>query len=82
MPPAQQKSRTVSGIFPGNGFDEQRLLEYKAYAESNSNHPCSFAVFASVKTYYLLKLISRKRNGGLRKSKDRGITEMENIQAI
>lgn len=29
----------VSGIFPSNGFDEKKILEYAAYAEYHSNHP-------------------------------------------
>lgn len=31
----------VTGIYPGQGFTEEELLEYAAYAESYSNHPIS-----------------------------------------
>ncbi len=39
----------VSGIFPANGFDEQKLLEYTAYAESNSNHPIAKSIVEAYK---------------------------------
>lgn len=31
----------VTGIYPGQGFTEEELLEYAAYAESYSSHPIS-----------------------------------------
>lgn len=34
----------VSGIYPSEGFERQRLLELAAYAESTSNHPLARAV--------------------------------------
>ncbi len=37
----------VSGIFPAPGFDEKTLLEYTAYAESNSNHPIAKSIVAA-----------------------------------
>lgn len=38
----------VTGIYPGQGFTEEELLEYAAYAESYSSHPIS----KSLKTAY------------------------------
>ncbi len=37
----------VSGIFPSNGFNEDTILEYTAYAEHNSNHPIAKSILES-----------------------------------
>ncbi len=37
----------VSGIIPENGFDENTILEYAAYAEYNSNHPIAKSLLES-----------------------------------
>ncbi len=37
----------VSGISTSNGFDEETILEYAAYAEHNSNHPIAKSIFES-----------------------------------
>lgn len=37
----------VSGIFPSNGFEENTILEYTAYAEHNSNHPIAKSILES-----------------------------------
>ena len=34
----------VTGIYPAKGFNEKELLEYAAYAESNSGHPISISL--------------------------------------
>jgi Cd2+/Zn2+-exporting ATPase len=34
----------VSEVFPANEFNEKTLLEYTAYAESNSNHPIAKSI--------------------------------------
>jgi Cd2+/Zn2+-exporting ATPase len=37
----------VSGIFPSNGFSNEEILEYAAYAEYNSNHPIAKSILDS-----------------------------------
>jgi len=37
----------VASISPSNGFDEETILEYAAYAEYNSNHPIAKSIFES-----------------------------------
>ncbi|VAW20783.1 Lead, cadmium, zinc and mercury transporting ATPase; Copper-translocating P-type ATPase [hydrothermal vent metagenome] len=37
----------VSGIFPSNGFNENKILEYAACAEYNSNHPIAKSILES-----------------------------------
>ncbi len=37
----------VSGVFPTNGFTSEQVLEFAAFAESNSNHPIAQSVLAA-----------------------------------
>jgi Cd2+/Zn2+-exporting ATPase len=39
----------VSGIFSANGFDDNTILEYTAYAEHNSSHPIAKSILESYK---------------------------------
>jgi Cd2+/Zn2+-exporting ATPase len=34
----------VSEVFPSNGFSKEEILEYAAYAETNSNHPVAKSI--------------------------------------
>lgn len=49
----------VNGVFPENGFDSGKLLEYAAYAENASSHPISL----SLKKAYGNKIDADKVSG-------------------
>ncbi len=49
----------VSGIFPSNGFDNNTILEYTAYAEHNSNHPIAKSILEAYNHEFNTSRISK-----------------------
>ena len=50
----------VTGIYPAKGFNEKELLEYAAYAESNSGHPISISLINAFGGEIDLKRVSER----------------------
>ncbi|MDE5421016.1 cadmium-translocating P-type ATPase [Ancylomarina sp. DW003] len=49
----------VASISPSNGFDEETILEYAAYAEYNSNHPIAKSIFESYNQEFNISRIGK-----------------------